>query len=217
MPKVYIDPGHGGEDSGAPGNGYFEKDIVLEVAKILNDKLNNIPNFETRMSRTDDTFKSLSFRSNDSNNWGSDIFVSIHANSSENLKAKGVETYAFAEQYRHLADCVQKGLLSVNLPYNDRGVKFENWHVVRETKCNACLTEIGFISNSEDINILLQYDIIADGILKGILEYFKISYSEQPSNNLYYVFTNCYKIKSNAEQEIKELKAKGIQAYIKEV
>lgn len=219
MPKVYIDPGHGGYDSGAVGNGYLEKNIVLEIAKRLNDKLKNTPNFLTRLSRTDDTFKSLSYRASDSNNWGADIFISIHANSADTPKAKGLETYAFAERYNKLATCVQNSLLTSGLPYTNRGVKYANFQVLRETKANACLIETGFISNAEDISILTKYDTIAEGIYKGILDFFKISYSPKPTKpkTLYYVFTNCYSLKENAHKEVQELNKKGIKAYIKEV
>jgi len=70
MKKVYIDPGHGGKDSGAVGNGIQEKDIVLSVAKKVETKLKRC-GLDVRMSRSTDVFKELSYRSKDANNWGS--------------------------------------------------------------------------------------------------------------------------------------------------
>src|SRR5699024_296080 len=73
--KLYLDPGHGGTDPGAQGNGIKEKDITLDIAKriraILTDEYDGI---EVRMSRTDDSTKSLAERTNEANSWKADYF-----------------------------------------------------------------------------------------------------------------------------------------------
>ena len=98
--KVYIDPGHGGNDSGAVGvRNVLEKDIALEVSKKITDILRN-RGLEVKMSRTNDTFKSLSYRTTDANNWGADAFVSIHCNSAKRKDAKGLETFCYKFKYR---------------------------------------------------------------------------------------------------------------------
>ncbi|MFS0783539.1 N-acetylmuramoyl-L-alanine amidase family protein, partial [Bacillus sp. 1P06AnD] len=63
MVKIFIDPGHGGSDPGAVGNGIQEKNITLAIALRVRDLLlNGYSNVEVKMSRTGDTFPSLSDR-----------------------------------------------------------------------------------------------------------------------------------------------------------
>jgi len=80
MVKIYIDPGHGGNDPGAVANGLREKDLTLKIGLKLRDYLSGYENVQIRMSRTTDKTVSLSERTNDANKWGADLFVSIHIN-----------------------------------------------------------------------------------------------------------------------------------------
>lgn len=175
MKKVYLDPGHGGTDSGAIGNGIQEKDIVLAVAKKVEAKLKKC-NLEVRMSRTTDDYKTLEYRSTDANNWGADCFVSIHANSAD-ASAQGVETYCYKFAYRPLADKVHEEIIDSKTYTKNRGVKEGNFHVVRETNMDACLVELAFISNTEDANLLKnKQDEFATAIAKGICKYLGVTY-----------------------------------------
>ncbi|WP_374718124.1 N-acetylmuramoyl-L-alanine amidase, partial [Neobacillus sp.] len=71
--KLYLDPGHGGKDPGAEGNGLREKDITLDIAMRLRDiLLNDYEKVEVKLSRTSDVTKSLSARSSEANAWGAD-------------------------------------------------------------------------------------------------------------------------------------------------
>src|SRR6476620_12283610 len=91
--KLYLDPGHGGSDPGAQGNGLREKDITLDIAlKIRTILMNGYENIEVRMSRTNDSSKSLSQRTNEANSWGADYYLSIHCNA-YNGSAKGYEDF----------------------------------------------------------------------------------------------------------------------------
>src|SRR4051812_43490167 len=79
--KLYLDPGHGGTDTGAQGNELNEKDITLDIAlKIRTILLNNYGNVEIMISRTSDISKSLPERTNEANTWGADFYLSIHIN-----------------------------------------------------------------------------------------------------------------------------------------
>ncbi len=176
MKKVYLDPGHGGTDSGATGNEIKEKDIVLSVAKKLEVKLKKC-NLDIRMSRTTDDYKTLEYRSTDANNWGADCFVSIHANSADATSAQGVETYCYKFAYRPLADKVHEEIIASKTYTKNRGVKEGNFHVVRETNMDACLVELAFISNAEDANLLKnKQDEFATAIAKGICKYLGVTY-----------------------------------------
>ncbi len=95
--KVVIDAGHGGKDRGAPGLfGLDEKNIVLEIAKKLEQKLRAM-GIDTVMTRTDDTYLTLPERAWVANNSGADLFVSIHANSAPDRSVQGTEIYYLSE------------------------------------------------------------------------------------------------------------------------
>ena len=81
MTKIFIDPGHGGTDPGAVGNGLQEKNLTLSIATQIRDMLvSEYENVEVRMSRTGDTTLSLTERTNMANSWGADYFLSVHIN-----------------------------------------------------------------------------------------------------------------------------------------
>ena len=92
--KIVIDPGHGGHDTGTIGpNGLEEKDLVLEVSRRLGKLLETRLGAEVVYTRKDDTFIPLETRTAIANQARADLFVSIHANSSHDAAARGVETY----------------------------------------------------------------------------------------------------------------------------
>ena len=92
--KIVIDPGHGGHDTGTIGpNGLEEKDLVLEVGRRLGNLLETRLGAEVVYTRKDDTFIPLETRTAIANQARADLFVSIHANSSHDAAARGVETY----------------------------------------------------------------------------------------------------------------------------
>lgn len=173
--KIFIDLGHGGHDSGAINGSNQEKTIVLSTGLKLKKKLESTGKFEVRLSRESDKYLTLEERTRIANNWGADIFISIHCNSSDNKTANGLETFCYKFKYSELADNIQKGILSY-ISLRDRGVKQANYAVIRESKMPACLVELGFISNDSDLKILLNcQDTYVKGITKGILSYFNIN------------------------------------------
>ncbi|MGH9776038.1 MAG: N-acetylmuramoyl-L-alanine amidase [Candidatus Acidiferrales bacterium] len=93
--RIVIDPGHGGQDTGTIGpHGVMEKDICLDVGlrlgKLIEEKL---PGAEVIYTRRDDTFVPLEQRTAIANQEHADLFISVHANSSQDHAARGVETY----------------------------------------------------------------------------------------------------------------------------
>jgi N-acetylmuramoyl-L-alanine amidase len=92
--KIVIDPGHGGHDTGTIGpNGLLEKDLVLDVSKRLGKLLEARLGADVLFTRRDDTFIPLETRTSIANQEQADLFVSVHANSSHDPDARGVETY----------------------------------------------------------------------------------------------------------------------------
>lgn len=90
---IVVDPGHGGHDNGAIGNGYNEKDIALQVAKRLAENLRR--DYNVIMTRDSDFFVPLDTRAQIGNNANADFFVSIHLNSSNSSSGNGTEVYYF--------------------------------------------------------------------------------------------------------------------------
>ncbi len=92
--KIVIDPGHGGHDTGTIGpDGLLEKDLVLDVSKRLGKLLAARLGAQVAFTRRDDTFIPLETRTAIANQEEADLFVSVHANSSHDPDARGVETY----------------------------------------------------------------------------------------------------------------------------
>jgi N-acetylmuramoyl-L-alanine amidase len=92
--KIVVDAGHGGHDTGTIGpNGLMEKDLVLDVALRLGKLLEQKLGADVVYTRQDDTFIPLETRTAIANQNQADLFISIHANSSPDPTARGVETY----------------------------------------------------------------------------------------------------------------------------
>jgi len=92
--RIVIDAGHGGHDTGTIGpNGLLEKDLVLDVSLLLGRLLQTKMGAEVIYTRDDDTFIPLETRTAIANKQQADLFVSVHANSSQDASARGVETY----------------------------------------------------------------------------------------------------------------------------
>lgn len=93
---IVIDPGHGGKDGGAAGNGFVEKEIVLSVSAQLGERLRAM-GYTVHMTRSNDTFIELKERTKFANDKEADLFISIHANAvpktSDPNVAQGIETY----------------------------------------------------------------------------------------------------------------------------
>jgi N-acetylmuramoyl-L-alanine amidase len=93
--RIVIDPGHGGHDTGTIGpHGLMEKDLCLDVALRLGHEIEEkLPGAEVIYTRKDDTFVPLEERTAIANEAKADLFVSVHANSSHDAAARGIETY----------------------------------------------------------------------------------------------------------------------------
>jgi len=91
--RIVIDPGHGGHDPGAMGNGVSEAELVLDIALRIEKLLQKQPGTEVVLTRRTDSFVPLPERTAMANREAADLFLSIHANASEDGAARGVETY----------------------------------------------------------------------------------------------------------------------------
>lgn len=178
--KVFIDPGHGGKDSGSimtEDKNVLEKDINLQIAKKVASILLKQNDIQVILSRTDDTFIDLTERANMANKQGADVFVSIHLNSFPNVKeASGIETYYTEDDSYHseqLATAIQETMVSY-VDARDRGIKTDEFKVLKESKMPSVLVEAGFLSHPEEAKKLQNEEYqseLAQGIAQGILTY----------------------------------------------
>ena len=180
MAKIFIDPGHGGPDPGAVGNGVTEEfvnlNVSLELARLLRDA-----GFDVRLYRTTSDENVLSNKNADlrsraqtANNWGADYFISIHTNSSERPAASGVEAYVYrlggtSERLaQSIVDSVAQQLGSRN-----RGVMQANFAVLRRSNMPAVLVELGYLTNATEalnLNSPAWQRAVAAAIFQGIVD-----------------------------------------------
>jgi N-acetylmuramoyl-L-alanine amidase len=221
--KLYIDPGHGGSDPGAQGNGLREKNLALDIAlKIRSILENNYGNVEIRMSRTSDITKSLIQRTDEANAWGADFYLSIHINSF-NGSARGYEDYIHSSLSDNSAtaryrDIIHTEVLKLN-QLSDRGKKKADFHVLRETTMDAMLSENGFIDNAQDAALMKQESWrsnVAQGHANGIAKAFNLSPKENAArgDSLNKVIAGSFRQRENAENRVAELDAKGFESFI---
>lgn len=184
MIKIFIDQGHNpvNPNAGAEAFGYREQDINYEIGVQLANLLNNNPNFAARLSRNHpdeqlgtDTATSLAARVNAANNWRANYFLSLHCNASGIPSASGSECYVYQANSPEywMAERILMGLNNATgLP--NRGIFVTNrFYVLRRTTMPAILVEMAFMTNENDINLLVNRpDLFAAGIYNGILEYF---------------------------------------------
>ncbi|GIO30990.1 MULTISPECIES: N-acetylmuramoyl-L-alanine amidase family protein [Paenibacillus] len=175
---VVIDAGHGAHDPGTTGiTGKKEKDFNLAMALKVGKVLQQDPNIDVVLTRSDDTFLELKDRAKIANDLKADVFVSIHGNSAGSSAASGSETYYQRDASKSLANVLNKYLAkTTGLP--DRGVRYGNFHVIRETKMPAVLLEVGYLSNKNDEAALFSESFqqrVAQGIADGIKEYLGVN------------------------------------------
>lgn len=184
MVKIFLDPGHGGQDPGAISNGLKEKDLVLDIAKRAQKKLKQYAGVEIKLSRTSDKFLSLSERAKLANNWGADYFLSLHTNAGG---GKGYEDFIYNRTVSN-ATVANQNIMNIEVVketnFDNRGKKKANFAVLRLTNMPAILTENGFIDNAADAKNLKSSsfrDKIAQGHVNAIVKAFGLNKSKQPS------------------------------------
>ena len=174
MTKVFINPGHGGDDCGAVGNGLKERDVVLSIGKRVETYLQAV-GYTVKLFQYDGLGEICA----DANNWRADLFVSIHCNAATG-NAKGTETifYEHSANGKKLADCIQQQIIS-SLGTVNRGLKSKigdgyDAYVTKYTNCPAVLVECAFIDNPDDAKLLIEReDDFARAIARGVTDYFQ--------------------------------------------
>lgn len=193
---IFLDPGHGGRDSGAYYYGIAEKDLNLQVSRKLRKRLEEL-GYTVLTSRDSDVdVDFVTERSRMVNKTNADFFISIHFNATGNDTTLnlGIQTYSYKEeagypskinQYWHnnpdrmsesnrLATDLHSSLLA-ETGARDAGLLQATFAVLRETAKPAVLLELGYMDNSEENQRIRsdQYqDKLVEGIIKGIQKYY---------------------------------------------
>jgi len=226
-----INPGHGGTDPGACGNGIREKDLNLAVALALVPLL-TARGIDVHLTRTGDTYRSLQQRSNFIVGVKPDAALDLHHNGASDPKARGIETFRslFNPKSRALAEKVHPQLLST-LGMPDRKIKtrlypgrtdWDYYHMIREPHRRAgipvIVTEGGFVSSPRDAAIMKRANFAAleaEAMARGICAFFGVPWSKpkalEPDGTLYRVQVGAFTVKVNAEACLKRAKAAGFK------
>lgn len=148
--KIILDPGHGGDDPGAIGNtGLREKDLVLDIAKRVREKLSE-KGVDAVLTRDRDKFIPLAKRSQIANESDADFFVSVHANAARLRGARGFEVYYLSNAVDDNARAVQAA--------EDSFLKFDDSSFLhRNTDLEATVWDLVYTENREESIELARY------------------------------------------------------------
>ncbi len=233
MAKIFIDPGHGGSDPGALGNGLQEKDLTLKIAKKIQVLLKGYKNVSVKLSRTGDTYPTLTQRAVDANKWGADFFLSIHINAGGGT---GYEDYRYSQvsassNTGKIQSNIHDAIMKAIKPYGcaTRGKKAANLVVLRQTNMPAVLTESLFIDRPADAKLLKNeafLNEIAQGHVDGLVKAFKLEKVElqKPVESTSKVTTNdTYTIKKgdtlwsiSQKENVSVAQLKKLNPYVEE-
>ncbi len=176
---IVVDPGHGGDDIGAPAGfgppprGPYEKDIVLDVGRRLAGLL-EAEGASVAMTRKDDTYISLRDRAALANRLRADALISIHCNSGDRPNTlSGTSVYYDHRHSARFAKLVQEELVA-ELGTEDRGVRNANFAVIRRARGPGILVETAFINHSGDRERLIHPNFrerAARAILRGLIRF----------------------------------------------
>ena len=154
--RIVLDPGHGGTDPGAIGpSGTYEKNINIAIARELVAIL-RAGGAQVTLTRSADETVDLYTRPQIADAAAADVFLSIHCNSFKVQAKVGVEVYWYENnpQSAELARLVHEEMLTVGVP--DRGLRSEDFAVLREGHAPAALVEVAFLSNPGEERLLLD-------------------------------------------------------------
>ena len=193
---IFLDPGHGGRDSGAYYYNVAEKDLNMQVYRKLRKKLEEL-GYKVLTSRDSDIdVDFITERSRMVNKTNSDIFISIHFNATGSAysKSSGIQTYSYSDdpdypskinpywhnhpdrmsESKRLAAAIHSSLLA-ETGAKDAGLLERSFAVLRETAKPAVLLELGYMDNfaeNQQIQDSHYQDKLVAGIVKGIQKYY---------------------------------------------
>lgn len=182
LPRVVLDPGHGGRDPGAVGpTGLREKDVVLAVGRLVRDRL--APAVQVRLTRDGDVNPALSARAEVANAWRAQALISIHCNAAANRQAHGFEAFTTPGQDRsdglaeRMIEAVAQAFPALRIRRDmtdgdsDKEARFT---VLARARVPAVLVELAFLSNPAEEQLLASVDFqrrMASALAAGVARF----------------------------------------------
>lgn len=170
---ITIDPGHGGQDGGSAVDNVKESAVALSTSNLIKEKLEKL-GAKVILTRTDDKFVSLSDRPLIAQQQNSDVFISIHYDSSDVAnKYSGTSVHMLHFEDSLLAFLMNEQLKNLPLPNN--GIKNSNYQVLRQNTLPSILLELGYMNNDNDrqtFNTTDYQNKVADAVVAALENYF---------------------------------------------
>ena len=226
---VLLDPGHGGYDPGAVANGLKEKDLNLQLALKVAEKLSCM---KVLLTRERDSFVSLAERVNISRRSGADLFLSLHANAGG---GQGFESFIYSglgnmdpvvKMQKALHGQIMEALRGWNIV--DRGMKRAVFYVLKHNPRPAVLIESLFLDNEAEANLWREpffIEALAEGVAGGVRKALGLSGGDsddeqpalrppvglKPERSLYTVQVGAFAYIENARQRLSEAQEAGFK------
>jgi N-acetylmuramoyl-L-alanine amidase len=231
MVKIMIDAGH---DENTAGKRSLDGSLrEFQFNKVVAEKmvymLNQYENVELSLAHNihDGIDQSLKERTDLANQLKVDCYISIHANAG-NTSARGIETYihpnADSETYV-LARAIHDNTVILT-KQNNRGIKRNDFHVLRETNMKAVLIECGFMTNVDDLHLLKSEGyrhLCAEGIVRGLVAYYDLKskvivkppeQTKVDENTFYRVVAGSFNSRMLADMQSEALKKAGFTSFV---
>lgn len=214
--KIVLDPGHGGNDTGAVFSGRQEKTDSLRLALAVGDILEQ-SGVDVAYTRTTDVYHTPFERAEMANNNEADYYISFHRNiMPEPNTASGVETYVFREDSEagDLAKHISQSLMEIGFT-NLGTMERPSLVVLRKTRMPAVWIEAGYIDNIQDNEFFdANFDSIAAAIADSILRTLNQGEGNGEPAMLYRVQVGAFRSRALANQLLTQLQQQGFPAFL---
>ena len=183
--RIVLDPGHGGNSIGTGNGSIGEKTLTLKYALLLRDKLQAL-GATVVMTRTTDVNPdnslsppSMDARTAYARSNGTDLFLSIHMDGNTNSSMRGCTVFYFNEYSQPYARALNSRVAAVYKSFagrESRGMQWMNFHVMRLHDCPSVLVECGFMTNKDDLELLISsgyQEKFTTALADGVVDYFR--------------------------------------------
>ena len=145
---IVIDLGHGGKDNGVEVDGFFEKDLILEIAQKI-QSLNTDSKIKIILTRESDVSVSLNDRVEFINSLNPDLVISLHINSDPNTRVNGFDLFVSPQNPRNIEseDFAKRIEASLSKEFSSNGIKESNFYILKNVNTPSATLELGYLSN----------------------------------------------------------------------
>lgn len=184
MVKIIIDPGHGGKDPGAIGNGTKEKDLTLMISQYQQKRFKEL-NIDVEMTRTSDVTLDNSTRTSKVRNAKANICISNHINAAGNVQANGTEVIHSIYSDGKLANMIMDELVNAGAKkrrvFCRQGKNGDYYFMHRQTgQVETVIIEYEFITNKQGIERFMKdWQKYAESVIRAVCAYLRVDYFKE--------------------------------------